>query len=295
MRTRITLIFALLIVFLILASKESERRGIVHPSGYKSQIDVIYTKVNGWNGRMDLYINKTSTTPTPIIINIHGGGWNEGNKESQRGFGAFFNNGFAVANVEYRLADVAKAPAAIEDIRSALKYIIHHASALNIDPQRIVLYGSSSGAHLALMGGLLANNRKFDTYSTTKENMQVAAIISNYAPCDFTDKSIYKSSSIKSLLNWVGDKAGDASFMASISPVTYINKTSPPIFFVHGDADPIVPYSQSLKLQQKLNDANVYNVFITVTGGKHGDFDFEKNYEINNATQDFLKKVGVIK
>jgi len=295
MRIRIALIFALLIGFLILASNSFETRMILCPPGYKSQIDVIYTKVNGWNGRMDLYTNQTSTNPTPIVIIIHGGGWNEGTKESQRGFGAFFTDGFAVANVEYRLADVAKAPAAIEDIRSALEYIIRHASELNIDTKRIVLYGSSAGAHLALMGGLLENDRKFDTNCIGKENMKVAAIISNYAPSDFTDKSISKFPTIKTLWNWVGEKANDESFMAAISPASYINKTSPPIFIVHGDTDPIVPYSQSLKLHQKLNKANVYNIFITVKGGNHGDFDKKRFSEIMMEEHKFLINAGILK
>jgi len=295
MKTKIVFIFALLVAFLSLVSKEIEVTKIEYPVGYKSQIDVIYTKVNGWNGRMDFYINPACTNPAPIIINIHGGGWSEGTKESQRGFDTFFNAGFAVANVEYRLADVAKAPGAIEDIRSALEYVIRHAKELNIDPQRIVLYGSSAGAHLALMGGLLANDRRFDTHCVGKEDMKVAAIISNYAPVDFTDKTINKNSSIKTLWNWVGDKAGNKSFMAAISPVTYINKNSPPVFIVHGDADPIVPYSQALILHKKLDKAGVPNEFITVKGGKHGGFSKDKNTETNKATLEFLKKAGVLK
>jgi len=294
MKKRILFSFSLMVVCLSMFAQEAEVKKVEYPLGYESKIDVVYTKVKDWDGRLDVYFNPASTTPTPVIINIHGGGWNHGIKEGQGGFNTFFNAGFAVANVEYRLVNVAKAPGAIEDIRSAMDYLILHAKELNIDPKRIVLMGGSAGAHLALMGGFLENDRRFDTYCKGKENMKVAAIISKYAPSDFVDKTD-KFYTYKSLLNWMGDNMEDPGFRASISPVTYINKNNPPVFIVHGNADPIVPYEQSVKLHQKLDKAGVYNEFITVEGGKHGNFEKEKNAEINKATIVFMKKTGVIK
>ena len=293
MKKSILIIFSILFASFNLWAQEAEVKKVDYPAGYESKIDLIYSKVNGWDGRMDVYFNPKTQAPTPIIINIHGGGWNHGTKETQGGFNTFFKAGFAVANVEYRLVDVAKAPGAIEDIRTAMNYLIIHAKELNIDPKRIVLMGGSAGAHLALMGGLLENDRRFDTYCIGKENMKAAAIISNYAPSDFIDKTD-KFYTYKSLLNWMGDKVEDVKFRASISPVSYISKTNPPVFIVHGNADPIVPYEQSVKLHKKLDDAGVYNEFITVDGGKHGGFDKEKKSELSKAMMSFLKKVGVI-
>jgi len=293
MKKRIFISFLLMVTCLSMFAQVALVKKVEYPLGYKSQIDVVYTKVKNWDGRLDVYYNPTSSKATPVIINIHGGGWNHGTKESQSGFNTFLKAGFAVANVEYRMVDVAKAPGAIEDIRSAMDYLIQHSKELNIDPKRIVLMGGSAGAHLALMGGFLENDRRFDTYCKGKENMKVAAIISKYAPSDFVDKTD-KFYTYKSLLNWMGDKVEDAAFRASISPVTYISKNNPPVFIVHGNADPIVPYEQSVRLHQKLDKAGVYNEFITVEGGKHGNFDKDKNSEINKATMIFLKKVGVI-
>jgi len=293
MKKRIFISFLLMVTCLSMFAQVASVKKVEYPLGYKSKIDVVYTKVKNWDGRMDVYYNPTSSKATPLIINIHGGGWNHGTKESQGGFNTFFNEGFAVANVEYRMVGIAKAPGAIEDIRSAMEYLIQHSKELNIDPKRIVLMGSSAGAHLALMGGFLENDRRFDTYCKGKENMKVAAIISKYAPSDFVDKTD-KFYTYKSLLNWMGEKAEDAAFRASISPVTYISKNNPPVFIVHGNADPIVPYEQSVRLHQKLDKAGVYNEFIIVEGGKHGNFEKDKNSEINKATMIFLKKVGVI-
>ncbi len=69
-----------------------------------------------------------------------------------------------------------------------------------------------------------------------------------------------------------------------------MSKNSPPVFIVHGDADPTVPYQQSVDLHKKLLAAGVPTEFITVKGGLQGKFEKEKNSEINKAIADFIKK-----
>ena len=90
------------------------------PAGFTSQLNVVYTKVKDWEGKLDLYLPSKEKGPSPVVINIHGGGWNKGVKESQTGFNTFFKMGYAVANIEYRLTGQATAPAAVEDTRCAL-------------------------------------------------------------------------------------------------------------------------------------------------------------------------------
>jgi acetyl esterase/lipase len=265
---------------------------VTTPADYTSQLNVVYSKVGDWDGRMDLYTAPKSKTPTPIVINIHGGGWNHGTKESQAGFSQFFKRGYAVANVEYRLVQVAKAPGAIEDVRCALIYIIKNAKALNIDVNKIVIMGSSSGGHLALMGGLLANNHIFDTNCPGVENIKVAAIIDKYGITDVHDwgYGVIKS---KSATNWLGTHATDSAFAASVSPITYVHKGNPPVFIVHGNADKMVPYQQSVTLHNMLLAAGVKTQFVTVEGGLHGNFPKDKNDQVNEAITQFLKEIGL--
>jgi acetyl esterase/lipase len=263
------------------------------PAGFNSRLNVVYSKVGDWEGRMDLYLPPAGK-PSPAIINIHGGGWNKGVKESQTGFNTFFKAGFAVANIEYRLTGQATAPAAVEDTRCALIYLVQHAKELNIDPERIVIMGGSAGAHLALMGGLLANDHRFDGNCTKTGNIKVAAIIDKYGITDVWDWGYGKDKTSKSATAWLGPHAKDASFAASVSPLTYVSKKNPPVFIVHGDADPTVPYQQSVELHKRLVEAGVTTKFITVPGGLHGKFDKEKNSEINQEIIAFLKSVGVI-
>ena len=271
------------------------KKPVAIPKEYTAQIDVVYTKVMDWEGRADLYLSLNAVKPTPIIINIHGGGWKSGVKETQGGFSPYFKAGFAVANMEYRLSGQASAPAAIEDTRCMLMYIINNAKQLNIDPNKIVIMGGSAGGHLALMGGLLGNDRRFDTNCLGTENIKVAAIIDKYGIMDVWDWTYgpeHKSSSPKL---WLGDKANDNEFIKSVSPISYLTKNSPPIFIIHGNVDPIVPYQQSVDLYKKLQELGVKSEFITVEGGGHGKFDKEKNEEINTSIFQFLSSLEAFK
>ncbi len=264
---------------------------VEYPAGYTAQLNVVYTKVNDWEGKVDLYLPPSSKKGNPVIMNIHGGGWKNGVKESQGGFSTFFKAGYAVANLEYRLTGQATAPAAIEDVRCALIYLIKNAEALHIDKNRIVIMGGSAGGHLALMGGLLGNDHRFDTNCPGVEDVKVAAIVDKYGITDVWDWAYGKNITSKSATSWLGDKAKDEKFAASVSPMTYVTKNSPPVFIVHGDADPTVPYQHSVDLYNKLLSLGVKTTFITVPGGLHGKFDKEKNAEINNAIVEFVKKL----
>ncbi len=286
-----------IISFLVFASctnaQEKKYKKVVYPAGYTAQLDVVYTKVGDWDGKMDLYLTPKDKAPIPVVINIHGGGWNHGVKESQTGFSTFFKMGYAVANIEYRLTPQATAPAAVEDTRCALIYLIKNAKALNIDVNKIVIMGGSSGGHLALIGGLLANNPMFDTNCPGAKEVKVAAIIDKYGIADVWDWAYGKDITSNSATRWLGDKTKDTTFIKSVSPINLVTKNSPPIFIVHGDADPTVPYQQSVKLHEKLDELGVKNEFVTVPGGKHGGFDADADRAVNAKIVAFLKNLGL--
>ncbi len=265
---------------------------VVFPKGYSASLNVVYTKVSDWEGKLDLYLPPNTNQKSPVLINIHGGGWTNGVKESQGGFTTYFNAGFAVANIEYRMRKQATAPAAIEDARCALIYLIKNANAINIDVNKIIVMGSSAGGHLALMAGLLENNHLFDNNCSGVENIKVAAIIDKYGITDVWELS-HSNAFItsKSSANWLGDKKTDSIFGKSVSPINYVKKTSPPVFIIHGDADLNVDYQQSVELYKKYQSVGVKSVFITVPGGLHGKFTKEKNNELNTAIMKFISEV----
>lgn len=295
MKNKIVLALCLFVVTNVMAQTDTTFKPVEYPAGYTAQLNVVYAKVKDWEGKMDLYLAPKEKDPSPVIINIHGGGWNKGQKESQTGFNTFFKQGFAVANIGYRLTGQATAPAAVEDTRCALIYLIKNAKELNIDVNRIVIMGGSAGGHLALMGGLLANDHRFDGNCPGVDNIKVAAIIDKYGITDVWDWGYGKNVTSKSATRWLGDKANDQQFAASVSPLTYVNKNSPPTFIVHGDADPTVPYQQSVELHKKLKEAGVTTEFITVEGGLHGKFEKEKNSEVNKAIMSFILNLPAFK
>ncbi|MGN6418189.1 MAG: alpha/beta hydrolase fold domain-containing protein [Pseudobacter sp.] len=292
-----TFIFALALLAAAPVMAQEETKDSVKkvqlPAGYTSQIDVVYTKGKDWEQKLDLYLPANTGKPTAVLINIHGGGWNHGTKESQTGFSTFFKMNFAVCNIEYRLTGQATAPAAVEDARCALIYLIKNARALNIDVNRIVIMGGSAGGHLALMAGLLGNDHRFDGNCPGVENVKVAAIIDKYGITDVNDWAYGTNITSKSATRWLGDKAKDPAFIKSVSPINFVNKNNPPVFIVHGDADPTVPYQQSVDLHKKLVEAGVKTEFMTIEGGKHGGFPKEKASELNRAIAKFLVDLGI--
>ncbi len=288
MRKIVVLLYAVLHGLIANAQDEAPLvRKIVYPEGYTSQLNLVYTTAPGWEGKMDLYLPPKQKGLSPAIINIHGGGWQGGSKDTQGGFNSYFKAGFAVANIAYRLSGQATAPAAIEDTRCALIYLIKNAKALNIDVNKIIIMGGSAGGHLALMGGLLANDNRFDTNCSGVKNVKVAAIIDKYGIVDVGDKRYgkFRNGSEK---KWLGDKVNDQAFIESVSPIYVVKKDSPPIFIVHGDADPTVPIQQSIDLKKKLDELSVKNEFMVIPGGLHGKFTAAQNAEVDAAIMKFI-------
>lgn len=263
------------------------------PDNYILRSNVIYTSSGNWKGYLDLYCPGKNDKPVPIVINIHGGGWVKGSKESQRGlFDDFFANGYAVANIEYRLAGIAPAPAAVEDVRCALSYLYEHADELNIDTSKFVVMGVSAGAHLALMAGLLGNAPIFSKKCPDVCKIKVAAIIDK---CGVTDVSgvLKGENKRKWAITWLNNNIENKNFIKSVSPISYVSKNSPPTLIIHSNQDPVVPYQQSVSFHQKLKDLNVKTEFYTVFEKAHGTFSKEESQKISSKIISFLKGLGI--
>jgi len=288
---KIILSFPLL---LLLASTSLAQTDTTHympvdyPENYTAELNVVYKTVGDWQGRVDIYFPTKAERPVPLLINIHGGGWRHGVKESQRGFGSFFKMGYAVANVEYRLTQEAPAPAAVEDCRCSLIYLVNNSGHFNIDPERIVVMGSSAGGHLALMTGFLQPTDKLDGDCKAEKKFKIDAIVDKYGISDVGDllKGLDKKAYA---VAWIPNK-NDTALIKSVSPITYVNSSIPPVIIIHGDADPTVPYHQAVNLHNALDIAGVPNKLVTIPGGKHGKFTKEENKIAGEEIRSFLEK-----
>lgn len=146
-------------------------------------------------GTMDLHVDVyqvPSSKPTPVILQIHGGGWIRGDRPtSYRSFGPFLAAGMSVVTVEYRNAKDAPAPAAIEDVRCAMSWVKRNAAKYNFDPNNVVPWGGSAGGHLALMAGYAPAS--FNPPGCT-DQPKVTAIIDMYGASDVASALTYPGS-----------------------------------------------------------------------------------------------------
>jgi acetyl esterase/lipase len=201
----------------------------------------------------------------PGVLVIHGGGWVEGDKESmlERFCLPFVQHNFVVANVEYRLAKSATAPAAVQDVLAAAKWFRDHAVEYRVDPARIIVTGESAGGQLALMAGLLPAS------TTLGPVIKIAGVIDFYGIADLPDQ-VAGPNQRPYAAAWIPEQPGRMELAKQLSPMTYVRKGVPPVLAIHGDADPVVPYAQSVELVKALKAAGDQAELITVTGGQHG-------------------------
>jgi len=237
---------------------------------YRIVPNVTYLTASNWDAKVDLYVTRTLDKPLPTMIYIHGGGWTGGTKEARNvAILPYLDMGMNVVNVEYRLARVAQAPAAVEDCRCALRWVIQNAKQYGIDVNRLVVAGESAGGHLALTTAMLPASAGLDRQCPGPDNLKVAAVVNWYGISDVNE--LLDGPNMKTYaVTWLGSAIDREQIAKRVSPLTYVRAGLPPIFTIHGDADPTVPYTQSVRLHKALSDVGVANELMTIPGGKHG-------------------------
>jgi acetyl esterase/lipase len=277
--------------------------GAQQPSGVQASVslfqqvrtvpNIVYLRANGWEGKLDVYAQRAQS-PTPTVIFIHGGGWVQGTKEaSVLTVLPYIAMGYSVVNVEYRLANVSLAPAAIEDCRCALRWVVAHAKDYNFDPDRLIVAGASAGGHLALTTGMVPASAGFDRSCLVPGEPRVAAIVNFFGITDIADlldgpnKKPFPES-WPYTVQWLGNQPNRADVAKAASPLTYVRAGVPPVISIHGDADPLVPYNHSVRLQDALQKAAVPHELVTVPGGGHGNFPPDQWQRAYAAIQTFL-------
>jgi acetyl esterase/lipase len=260
---------------------------------YRVIPNVTYHKANNRENKVDLYLPRGVDGPVPVLMYIHGGGWRGGSKESSvLRLLPWLEKGWAVVNVQYRLAEVSLAPAAVEDCLCALRWVIRNAEEYDIDPDRIVVTGNSAGGHLALTTGMVPASAGLDRECPGNEDLSVAAIINWYGITDVGD--LLHGPNMKTYaVTWMGSMPNRFEIAERVSPLTYVRDGLPPILTIHGDADPTVPYQHGIRLQEELTKAGVSNELHTVPGGGHGGFNREETVAIFDTIDRFLTKHGL--
>jgi acetyl esterase/lipase len=265
-----------------------QRAAITIAADYQIVPNIVYGVADNFETRLDLYRPRGDRGPLPTLIQIHGGGWVGGSKEANAlRFLPYLEMGWAVINVQYRLGQVELAPAAVEDSLCALRWVIRNADEYRLDASRIVLTGYSAGGHLALTTGITPSSEGLDRQCPGNEPLQVAAIVNWYGITDVVD--LLEGPNTRSYaVQWLGSMTDRKEVATRVSPLTHVRPGLPPILTIHGDADPTVPYSHALRLQEALDGAGVPNRLHTVPGGGHGNFTVEEYQQVYETVRQFL-------
>jgi len=255
---------------------------------YQITPNITYLTANNFEAKLDVYRRRELTTPNRTLIYIHGGGWTGGTKEqSSLAFLPFLQMGWNVVNVEYRLAKISQAPAAVEDCVCALRWVIRNAKQHNIDTSRLVITGNSAGAHLALTSAMLPASAGLDRQCPGTEELKVAAVINWYGITDVVDLLDGPNMKVYAV-TWLGALTNREEIAKRVSPLTYVRAGLPPVLTIHGDADPTVPYTHGVRLKDALEKVRVPNRLVTVPGGLHGGFSQPEMVRIYSEIREFL-------
>ena len=268
---------------------------------YRVVPNVTYHTASGVENKLDVYAPSNPAAPAPVLLMIHGGGWVIGDRATYTmRLLPYLEMGFAVVNISYRLANVALAPAAVEDGLCALRWIAGNAEEYGFDASRVVVTGMSAGGHLSLTTGMIPSSAGLDRQCFARafsgprpaDPATVAAIVNWYGITDVVD--MLDGPNTKGYaVEWLGSLPNREEVAARVSPLTYARSGLPPILTIHGDNDPIVPYEHATRLKDKLDQAGVTNELHTVPGGGHGGFTDAETIEIYQVIHSFLARHGL--
>ena len=199
--------------------------------------------------KLDLYIPKHDG-PLPLVIWVHGGGWEAGSKNGAGPSLDLLGKGYAVAAINYRLSKQAVFPAQIDDCREAVRWLRAHAKERGLDPDHFGAWGASAGGHLVALLGT-ADESAFADAGPKKFSCGVQAVCDWFGPTDFlhwgtitvNNPLARRPSAISRLFG--GTVPEKQTLAKKASPVCYVGKTSAPFLIFHGDKDPLVPLQQS--------------------------------------------------
>lgn len=275
--------------------------------GHETAADtnITYLRASGQDIKLDVFWPwRDAKARLPVVINFHGGGWVAGNRESRAlSTLPYLQMGFAVVNVQYRLANVALAPAAVEDTLCALQWIGRNAERYRFDLDRVITTGDSAGGHLALATAMIpADSPLTNACASTEPGWsgpyknaapRVKAVVNWYGITDVAD--MLQGPNIRSYaVAWFGSLPGRGALARELSPLTHVRAGGPAVFTVHGDDDKLVPYAHGVRLKNALDKAGVGNVLHTVKGGGHGGFSPDEQVAIFSDIQAFLRQQGVL-
>jgi acetyl esterase/lipase len=218
---------------------------------------------------LDVYRPEAPAKRTAILL-LHGGSWRHGSRTNLEPHAtALVDRGFVVVVADYRLLPADPWPAQIRDVRAAIRWGRSHASELEVDQDRIVGYGFSAGAHLALIAAGDPGGERYDTLGL----QPLDAVIAVEAPVAFqVGQPAPGYTPAEALLG----PGASAEAVQSISPITFVTRAFPPTCLFHGMEDKQVPAGASLMMHRALCEAGVISDVHLLAGYAHAIWRMDK-------------------
>lgn len=212
-------------------------------------------------------------------------------KESQIRFWGptLLRAGYTVFTINHRAAPRFRYPAAVEDVQRAVRFVRHNARQFGVDGNHLAGMGGSSGAHLL---GLVAMSRApamaNDPDPVNRESATLQTVVLRAGPFALTDMPVREA--LASFMGLLRRDAADLAVYAAASPITHVSPGAPPVLLLHGDADEVVPYDQSVAMEKALRAANVPVKLIRIPGGKHAE-DFGADGKPDPSWPDYFAEI----
>jgi acetyl esterase/lipase len=258
--------------------------------------DVVYAEVDGEPLRYDHYRPRQVTGPAPCVVFVHGGAWMHGDPSQAGGNGLHFaRQGIATISISYRLAPAHHFPAPLDDVRRGLRFVRAHAAELGVDPDRIVLLGLSAGAHLAMLAHLAGALPELspDLPAELRDVPEdVRAVMLHYGPFDLR-RGRPMPDGTDPTAELLGPRRSDARWTELASPVLHAAHASAPVLLIHGTADVVVSYRESVRMHEALAGAGKDAELLLLEGAPHAfqiDWRGETNRRANAAMDAFLAR-----
>ncbi|MFC7344779.1 alpha/beta hydrolase fold domain-containing protein [Saccharopolyspora griseoalba] len=250
--------------------------------------DIAYAGGGGPGHLLDIHPSATSG-PSPLLVVTGGSAWMaENGKDYGAALAPFFTaRGHVVAGVSVRASSTARFPAQVHDIKAAIRWLRAHAGDHGIDPHRVAVLGDSSGGWAATMAAVTGDRPEFEgALGHPGESSAVQAAVDLYGPTDFLrmDAHTLDPAPFNEMLGITGghdDARSPESRLIggpvqelpeaakAANPITYLERSTPPVLIAHGRQDPLVPHHQSELLFAALRDAGADAVFYSVPGVGH--------------------------
>jgi acetyl esterase/lipase len=248
--------------------------------------------------KLDLFLPEPDEGLFPVILHVHGGGFEMGDKRDifLLPYLQGLHRGYAVGSLNYRLSGEAVFPAGLQDLKAAVRWLRANAARFHLDPNRFAACGGSAGGNYAAMLALTDKVTAFDDpgLGNLEYSCGVQAAVDWFGPIDFLKMDEQQTQSGLGLADHSEAHSPESRYLGAritevphlvrqANPMTYIHKDMPPILIQHGRLDHLVPCQQSVNFAEAIRRiAGPDRVeFEILENADHGDPLFETDENIN--------------